>query len=225
MIAEKVRHIVSRIPHVEDARDDYVQGLPSVRVRIDRQKAAFFGFSTSNIGAALKTAYNGLDVTTYYEGDEDYDITVTLGEADRRVTDVLHSLMIPTVSGQIVPLTTLATIEYTGSVSDIVRINHERVVTIKANVDETKIPGAVARTQAEALVAELPLPPGYQLKFTGENEEQQDSQDFLTRAFVVAIFLIFLILVTLFNSVAQPLIILTSVILSLGGAFLGLYVI
>jgi len=225
LIAEKVRHIVSRIPHVEDVRDDYVQGLPSVRVRIDRQKAALFGFSTSNIGAALKTAYNGLDVTTYYEGDEDYDITVTLGEADRRVTDVLHSLMIPTVSGQIVPLTTLASIEYTGSVGDIVRINHERVVTVKANVDETKIPGAVARTQAEALVAELPIPPGYQLKFTGENEEQQDSQDFLTRAFVVAIFLIFLILVTLFNSVAQPLIILTSVILSLGGAFLGLYVI
>jgi multidrug efflux pump subunit AcrB len=225
LIAEKVRHMVARIPHVEDVRDDYVQGLPSVRVRIDRQKAALFGFSTSAIGAALKTAYNGLDVTTYYEGDEDYDITVTLGEEDRRVTDVLNSLMIPTTSGEIVPLTTLATIEYTGSVGDIVRINHERVVTVKANVDETKIPGAVARTQAEALVAELPLPPGYQLKFTGENEEQQDSQDFLTRAFVVAIFLIFLILVTLFNSVTQPLIILTSVILSLGGAFLGLYAI
>ncbi len=225
LIAEKVRHMVARIPHVEDVRDDYVQGLPSVRVRIDRQKAALFGLSTSNIGAALKTAYNGLDVTTYYEGDEDYDITVTLGEADRRVTDVLHSLMIPTSSGQIVPLTTLATIAYTGSVGDIVRINHERVVTVKANVDETKIPGAVARVQAEGLVAALPLPPGYQLKFTGENEEQKDSQDFLTRAFVVAIFLIFLILVTLFNSVSQPLIILTSVILSLGGAFLGLYAI
>jgi multidrug efflux pump len=225
LIAEKVRHVVSRIPHVEDVRDDYVQGLPSVQVRIDRQKAALFGLSTSAIGAALKTAYNGLDVTTYYEGDEDYDITVTLSDADRRVTDVLMGLMLPTSSGQIVPLTTLATIAYTGSVGDIVRINHERVVTVKANVDETKIPGAVARTQAEALVAELPLPPGYQIKFTGENEEQQDSQDFLSKAFVVAIFLIFLILVTLFNSVSQPLIILTSVILSLGGAFLGLYVI
>jgi multidrug efflux pump len=225
LLAEKVRHLVSRIPHVEDVRDDHVQGLPSVRVRIDRQKAALFGFSTSAIGAALKTAYNGLDVATYYEGDEDYDITVTLSEADRRVTDVLHSLMIPTLSGQIVPLTTLAKIEYAGSIGDIVRINHQRVVTVKANVDETRIPGAVARAQAEALMKEVTLPPGYQLKFTGENEEQQESQEFLSRAFVVAIFLIFLILVTLFNSVAQPLIILTSVILSLGGAFLGLYVI
>lgn len=225
LIAEKVREVVEKIPYVEDVRDDYVQGLPSVLVHIDRQKAALFGLSTSAIGFALKTAYNGLDITTYYEGDEDFDITVTLGEADRRVTDVLHKLMIPTPSGQIVPLTTLADIEYAGSVGDIVRINHDRVVTVKANVDETKIPGALARTQAEGLLEAFPMPPGYRLKFTGENEFQKESEEFLTRAFVIAVFLIFLILVTLFNSVVQPLIILTSVILSLGGAFVGLYVI
>jgi len=99
------------------------------------------------------------------------------------------------------------------------------VVTVKANVDENKIPGAVARAQAEELLRNVALPPGYHLKFTGENEFQQESQDFLFKAFVVAVFLIFFILVTLFNSVTQPLIILTSVILSLGGAFLGLFMI
>jgi multidrug efflux pump len=224
-LAEKVRAVLEKIPHVEDIRDDYVEGLPSVLVHIDRQKAALFGLSTGTIGFALKTAYNGLDITTYYEGDEDFDITVTLGEDDRRVTDVLHKLMIPTSSGQIVPLTTLATIEYGGSIGDIVRINHERVVTVKANVDETKIPGAVARSQAEKMLADFPLPPGYGAKFTGENEFQKESEEFLSKAFVVAVCLIFLILVTLFNSVSQPLIILTSVILSLGGAFLGLLVI
>ncbi|MFC1857590.1 efflux RND transporter permease subunit [Thermodesulfobacteriota bacterium] len=223
-LAEKVRNVLEKIPHVEDVRDDYVEGLPSVVVRIDRQKAALFGLSTSTIGTALKTAYNGLDVTTYYEGDEDFDITVKLGEDDRRVTDVLRKLMIPTPTGQIVPLTTLARIEYAGSIGDIVRINHDRVVTVKAGVNETKIPGAVARVQAEELLKSFPMPPGYRVKFTGENEFQKESEEFLTKAFVVAIFLIFLILVTLFNSVVQPLIILTSVILSLGGAFLGLYV-
>jgi len=224
-IASQVKEVVAKIPHVEDVRDDYVEGLPSVMVKIDRQKAALFGFSTSNIGAALKTAYNGLEVTTYYEGDEDYDITVALSEANRKVTDVLHALMIPAPTGQIVPLTTLARIEYGGSIGDIIRINHDRVVTVKANVDENKIPGAVARAQAEELLRNVALPPGYHLKFTGENEFQQESQDFLFKAFVVAVFLIFFILVTLFNSVTQPLIILTSVILSLGGAFLGLFMI
>jgi multidrug efflux pump subunit AcrB len=221
-LARKVRQIIAKVPFVEDIQDDYVEGIPSIRVRIDRQKAAIFGLSTNTIGFALKTAYNGLNVSTYHEGDEDFDITVTLAESDRAVTDVLRKLMIPTPVGQIVPLTTLATIDYAGSIGDIVRINHERVVTVKANVDENKIPGPVAREQAEELLNGFPMPAGYGIKFTGEFEFQQESQAFLSQAFMIAVFLIFLILVTLFNSVTQPLIILTSVILSLGGAFLGL---
>lgn len=224
-ISKKVITIVEQIPFVEDVRDDYVEGIPSIQVKIDRQKAALFGLSTNVIGFALKTAYNGLEVSTYREGDEDYDITVKLPENDRNVTDVLHKLMIPTPSGQIVPLTTLATIEYSGSIGDISRINHERVVTVKANVDESNIPGPVARAQAQELLKEMPVPAGYRIKFTGETEEQRDAEVFLSKAFMIAVFLIFLILVTLFNSISQPMIIMTSVILSLGGAFLGLAVI
>ena len=82
--------------------------------------------------------------------------------------DVLHRLMIPSPSGQQVPLTTLGRIVYTGTIGDITRINNERVVTVKASVDETKVPGAVARQQAEDLLKAFILPPGYRLKFTGE---------------------------------------------------------
>ncbi len=223
-LAKQVREIIAQVPFVEDIRDDYVEGLPSVRVQIDRQKAALFGLSTNAIGFALKTAYNGLDISTFREGDEDYDITVTLTDADRKVTDVLLKLMIPSPSGQLVPLTTIASIDYAGSVGDISRINYDRVVTVKANVDETKIPGPVARQQAETLLKNFPLPAGYRMQFTGEFEFQQEAEAFLSKAFVVAIFLIFLILVTLFNSVSQPAIILSSIILSLGGAFIGLTV-
>jgi len=231
LLAQKIKKIVENIPHVKDVRDDYQGGLPSVQVKIDRQKTALFGLTTSSIGFALKTAYNGLDVSTYYEGDEDYDIVVKLKDSDREVADILHKLMIPTPAGTIVPLTTLASIEYRGTMGDIVRKNNERVVTIKANVDETKTTGSVARMQAQKLLEKLfqeeisNLPMGYKYKFTGENEEQKESEEFLSKAFIIALFLIFLILVTLFNSVIQPVIILTSVILSLGGAFWGLAVI
>ena len=224
-IAETVRRRMEGIPNVKDVRDDYIAGLPSVQVDVDRQKTALFGLTTSTIGNALKTAYNGLDISTYYEGDEEYDIVVKLAEKDRRVMDVLNTLMIPTSSGGVVPLTTLADIEYRGTLGDITRKNNQRVVTVQANVDETKTTGTVARAQAEKIMTAMELPPGYQYKFTGENEEQQESTKFLSKAFLVAIFLIFLILVTLFNSVAQPLIILTSVVLSLGGVFWGLTVI
>jgi len=221
-LAKQVRALLSTIPHVKDIRDDFVEGTPAVKVKVDRQKAALFGLSTDTIGFALKTAYNGLDVSSYREGNEDYDITVQLSVADRKMTDVLKELFIPTPSGFKVPLSTISKIEYSGSIGDIVRVNNQRVVTVKANVEESKMPGPVARGLAEKYLEQLHLPPGYNIKFTGENEMQQESEEFLGKAFIVACFLIFLILVSQFNSIGQPFIIMTSVILSLGGAFLGL---
>ncbi len=221
-LAKQVKDILAKQPHVEDVRDDFVEGIPSVQVLIDRQKAALFGLSTDLIGFALKSAYNGLEVSSFREGDNDYDITVQLAESDRKVVDILHELMLPTPSGQMVPLSTVAKISFVGSIGDITRINNERVVTVKANVDETKIPGPVARAQAAQFLQDFPLPSGYKMTFTGEFEFQKESEDFLTKAFLVALLFIFLILVTMFNSISQPFIIMTSVILSLGGAFLGL---
>jgi multidrug efflux pump subunit AcrB len=224
-ISRQIREILQNVPHIMDVQDNYTEGIPTIKISIDRQKAALCDLTTNWIGHTLKTAFNGLDVSTYREHDEDFDITVTFGESDRQKAGILKKLMILSPAGQLVPLTTIATIDYSGSVGDIVRINHERVITVKANVDETKIPGPVARQQAEERLQSLALPAGYKMKFTGEFEDQQESQQFLSRAFVIALFLIFLILVTLFNSVTQPVIIMTSVILSLGGAFLGLTVI
>ncbi len=221
-IAKQVKDVLAKQPHVEDVRDDFVEGIPSVQVLVDRQKAALFGLSTDLIGFALKSAYNGLEVSSFREGDEDYDITVQLAESDREVVDILHELMLPTPSGQMVPLSTVAKVSFAGSIGDINRINNERVVTVKANVDETIIPGAEARAQAAEFLKGFALPPGYKMTFTGEFEHEQESQDFLSKAFLVALLLIFLILVAMFNSVSQPFIIMTSVILSLGGAFLGL---
>ncbi len=221
-IAKKIKNILADMPNVKDIRDDFSEGIPSVKVVVDRQKAALFGLTTDDIGFALKTAYNGLDVSSYREGSDDYDITVQLGEWDRKVVDVLNEMIIPTPSGELVPLSTLASFSFTGSIGDITRINNERVVTVKANVDETQITGPVARQNAEDLLEQFSLPSGYSVTFTGEFEFQQESEAFLSKAFVIALLLIFLILVAMFNSVGQPFIIMSSVILSLGGAFLGL---
>ncbi|MEN8141829.1 MAG: efflux RND transporter permease subunit [Thermodesulfobacteriota bacterium] len=221
-LSDQVQRAISRIPHVQDVRDDFVAGTPTVRVRVDRQKAALFGLTTSMIGQALKTAYNGLDVSSFREGSKDYDITVQLPEDDRMGLNVLRELLIPTPAGELIPLSTLSRIEVGGSIGDISRIDSERVITVSAGVDETRIPGSVARAAAQELLADLPLPPGYGLKFSGEYENQQESQDFLGKAFVVALLIIFLVLVSQFNSVVKPFIIMTSVLLSLGGAFFGL---
>ena len=220
-ISHGIRGILETIPFVQDIRDDYEAGSPTVKVRVDRQRAALLGLSTQFIGFALKVAFNGIKVSTFREGDEDYDITVQLPESDRRVTDILRELLIPTSSG-LVPLSTIAKFEVEGGLGQVNRINHARVVTVKANVDEKQVPGPVVRAEAEKLIAGFTLPPGYKIQFTGENEFQQESQAFLSKAFGAAVFLIIIILVTQFNSVSQPAIIMTSVLLSLGGVFVGL---
>ena len=221
-IAKQIKDILSQQPHVEDVRDDFVEGIPSVQVLIDRQKASLFGLTSDMIGFALKSAYNGLEVSSFRDGNDDYDITVQLAESDREMVNILHELMLPTPSGQMVPLSTIAKVTFAGGMGDINRIDNERVVTVKANVDETKVPGPVARAKAAEFLQDFPLPPGYKITFTGEFEFQKESEEFLTKAFMVALLLIFLILVSMFNSISQPFIIMTSVILSLGGAFLGL---
>jgi len=71
-IARQVRGVISKIPFVKDLKDDCMDALPSVQIDIARQKAAMFGLSTNLIGFALKTAYNGLSVSTYREAGEDY---------------------------------------------------------------------------------------------------------------------------------------------------------
>ena len=222
-LSHEVGKALEKMPFVQDIRDDYIAGSPTVKVRIDRQRAAMFGLSTNTIGFALKVAFNGIRVSTYREGDEDYDITVQLSDADRRKTDVLRELLLPTPGGMI-PLSTIAKFEVTGGLSQINRIDHERVVTVKANVDETQVPGPVVRAQAEKLLSGFKWPPGYKVRFTGELDMQKESEEYLSKAFVAAIFLIIIILVSQFNSISQPLIIMTSLILSIGGVLLGLTV-
>ena len=221
-IAREVQDIIGVIPGVEDVRNDYTNNIPTIQICVDRKRAALYGLSTAAIGAALKTAYNGTKISTYREEGDDYDITVQMPKRFRNTPETLHSLLIPAENGLLVPLSAMSRIKHTGSIGDITRINHNRVVTVKANVDQTIKPGSVLRGEAEKLLNNYPMPPGYRLSFTGENEEEQKAKEFLNKAFGIAILLIFLILVTLFNSVAQPLIILSSVILSFGGVFLGL---
>ncbi|MEW6221207.1 MAG: efflux RND transporter permease subunit [Thermodesulfobacteriota bacterium] len=222
LIARRVREVAAAVPFVEDIRDDFIAGAPTIRLEVDRQRAALAGLSTQAIGAALRLAYNGSDVSTFHEQDEEYDITVQLPEGARRDPELLRTLMVPLPDGRLVPLSTLTRLEYGGSMGRIVRIDNQRTVTVKANVDESRVPGPVARAQVERLMAAFEMPPGYRYRFTGEFEFQQESEDFLAKAFIVALFLVFLVLVAQFNSIAQPFIIMTSVLLSLGGAFFGL---
>ena len=220
-LASKIRRSIKVIPGLVDLRDDFDQGRPELRVRIDRKKAAIYGLSTAQIASTIRTAIYGTEASEYRVEDDEYDITVRLKEHERNRLDVLKNLTIFHEGTQI-PLISVAQFEMAGGFTAIRRKDLKRVVTISGNV-EGRLDNDVLQ-DVQAVLADFPLPPGYSIAYTGANEEQQESREFLTRAFMVAVFLIFLVLVYEFNSAVLPVVILISVLLSLIGVLFGLLV-
>ncbi len=156
-VAEQAVELVEGVPFVRNVRDDFEQGSPTLQVRVDRKRAALLGLNTQLIGFALRAAINGVEVGTFRDEGEDYDIRVQFQEEDRRRLDTLRRLLLPSPTHGLVPLTTVAQIEYAGGVEAINRKDHGRVVTVRADVDETKTTGPTARKEAEAVLAGTPL--------------------------------------------------------------------
>jgi multidrug efflux pump subunit AcrB len=158
----------------------------------------------------------------YRQGKDEYDIMVRLPENRRQSIADIESLLVPTNSGAQVPLTTVARLELGTGFGSIRHIDQKRVVTISANTTGRNSNEVLADVQKT--LAGLDLPAGYRIAYSGEQEEQQKASAFLGKAFVVALFLIMLVLITQFNSISQTFIVMTSVILSLSGVFFGLMV-
>lgn len=220
--AQRVRKLIADIPGLVDLKDDFVKGKPEIRVEVDKEKASVLGLTAYAAAYTVKTAINGTKVGVYREGKEEYDIVARLGEKDRTSLESIRRLSVPGPSGEPIPLTSIATVDLRGGLGAINRVDRKRVVTISANVEGRTANDIIA--DIEQRLKRVEWPRGYAYRFTGEQQEQAKSSDFLSKAFIAALGLIFLVLVTQFNSVTTPFIILTSVILSLIGVFLGLLV-
>jgi len=221
-LAVRVRERIHHIPGLVGLRDDYERGRPEIRVTVDRQQALLMGLNTRFVGQAVQAAINGRKAGVYREGDKEYDVIVRFPREFRENLTNLEAMTLVNSQGTVTPFSSVARIEPGAGLGTIKRINRKRTVTVSAEVQGRTGPEVLSEVQAA--LEGFPLPTGYTIAYTGENEEQQEAQAFLGRAFVVALFLIALVLVTQFNSVFQSLIILSSVILSLAGVFLGLYV-
>lgn len=211
-----------RIPGLVDIRDNLNTGRPEVRVRIDRERAGRFGLSTQQIASTVRAAINGIEASQYRTGEDEYDITVRLKEADRRSLESLRNLTI-LHEGQQIPLAAVADFELGGGLGAITRQDLQRVATVSGDVAPGYNAQAVLQQVRQYLADyERTLPPGYHLAYTGENEEQQESFSFLTTALLIGSSLIFLIMIAQFNRVSGPFLIMIAVGLSLIGVLLGL---
>jgi multidrug efflux pump subunit AcrB len=221
-LADRARKEIKEIPGLVDLKDNFVKGKPEIKVRIDKEKAALLGLDTYTIAYTVKAAINGVKVGVFREGKEEYDILARLPEKDRRTVENLKRITVSGPKGEPIPLTSVAEVSLATGVGAIQRLDQKRMVTVSANVSG-RLANDVIR-DIKARLAGFPWPRGYSIKFTGEQREQEKARDFLSKAFVGAVAIIFMVLLVEFNSVSTVFIIMTSVILSLIGVFLGLLV-
>ena len=218
----------ANIPGIEELKLDIDQGKPELLVNVDRQKARRLGVSTGQIGANLRTALYGKEVSTYKDLTDDYPINIRLNEKFRYNRTALLNQKITfrdQGSGQIkqVPISAIATTENQSSFSAVKRIDLDRVVTLYSNVLNDYNPTQVNDNIRE-LITNFEVPKGVNINFTGEQEKQAKEMAFLSKALLIAVSIIFLILVAQFNSTTTPIIISISVFLSLIGVLFGLLI-
>jgi len=222
-LSAKVRKAIREVPGLVDLKDNFVKGKPEIVIRVDKEKAALMGLDTYTIAYTVKSAINGAKVGVYREGKNEYDIIARLPEKDRRSVEGLKRITVSGPRGEPIPLTSVAEVSLSSGLGAIMRLDQKRVVTVSGDVSG-RLANDVIRDIEEILKRDVAWPRGYDYRFTGEQEEQAKAQDFLGKAFMATIFIIMLILLTQFNSLFTPLIILTSVILSLIGVFFGLLI-
>jgi multidrug efflux pump len=216
----------SGIEGIEGLRMNLDVDKPEIIVHIDRDMARRFGLSTYAIANNIRIALFGLEVSNFKIGEEEFPIQLRLKEEYRNNLAVLMNQKITFRSqstGRImqVPISAVAKVEYGKTYGSVNRINLKRVITLSSNV----LPGYNAtriNQQIREQLENYDMPEGYNYAFTGEQQEQDESAAFLMTALLIAVSMIILILVTQFNSIYKPFIIIGSVVFSTAGVFFGL---
>ena len=221
-VSEQAKRLISDVPNIVNLRSDHEATRPELAFIVDRRIAMLLGVNTAIVGNFLKMAIFGTKVGTYRQYNDEYDITVRLPLAERINIDDMYQLQIPNAAGEAILLSSLGKFEYQGGFGTINRVNQKRVITLTADAEGRL--GTEVLSDVQKRLEALELPPGYEIRYAGEKEEQDKAQAFLSKAFAIALLLVTMVLVIQFNSLMIPLIIMTTVVLSLIGALMGLLI-
>ena len=229
-LTERMKQYIneSGIEGIEHLKTNVETGKPELIVDIDRDKARRFGVSTSNIANEIRTSLFGKEISKYKQGEDDYEIQLRLEEKYRYDMDALMNKSITfrdQTDGKMhqVPISAIAKADLSSTYGSVRRKDLKRVVTLSSNVLGDYNPTEI-NDQIKTLLADFDMPSGYEFKFSGEQEKQAEEMAFLSQSLLLAVFLIFMIIVSQFNKVTAPFIIMTSVLFSTIGVFLGLVI-
>ena len=171
--AADVMRAIETVPGLVDLQSDLEKALPEIQFHVDRSRAALLGLDTAEIGQFLRMAIYGTESSQFRADEDEFDITLRLPEGQRNTMNLLERTFIPTATGAAVPLTSLGALEYVGGRGSIQRKQQKRVVTITGNNQGRGVDKILADVRPR--VAQIPLPRGYAIEYTGDTQEMRES--------------------------------------------------
>jgi len=217
--------VLSRLSHSDtflDVDTNMRSGYPEAQVVFDQYRLAQLNVNMQQASSAVINAIRGNTATRFRLRDEQIDVLVRLQDDARRDVADLHDLIINPGSSRPVPLSAVADVNLAIGPNEIVRIDQQRVAIINAQILGTDL--GAATQEAQALLADMAIPPGVMVRYAGQSEEMERSFNSLMFALALAIFLVYLVMASQFESLLHPFIILLSVPLALVGAIFALFV-
>lgn len=208
-VSDQVVQQLAQSDRFVDIESSMAQGHPEVQVFFDQERAAALNLTVKDISDQLVNTVRGVVATRYSWRDRKIDVLVRAAESDRSSVDDIRNLVINPESERPVTLASVAEVVVTEGPAEIRRSDQERVAVISANIAYGAL-GAALR-EAEQLVDGVPVPPSMGLEVVGQNEELQASTQSLLFALGLAIFLVYLVMASQFESLLHPLVILFSV--------------
>jgi hydrophobic/amphiphilic exporter-1 (mainly G- bacteria), HAE1 family len=219
-IVKKVEVLVQKIPGTIDTKISIKEGFPEVKVALDRDKMAKLGLDINLVGATMQSAFAGNDKAKFRDGFDEYDIKVQLDKFDRRSETDVAALSFINNKGQTIRLDQFASFSYGVGASKLERKNRRSSVTFRSQVLGTPSGNVADAIQAE--LDKMKLPKTIDYSWSGEIKRSKDSTDTLLGVLGIAIILIYLIMVALYDSFVYPFVVLFSIPVAMIGALLAL---
>jgi heavy metal efflux system protein len=212
---------VSGVPGVARAFVDRLGELPQIQIRVERGRAARYGLNVGDIQDVIETALGGKPVTQIWEGEQRFGVALRLPETERELTR-LPTLLMATPAGAYVPLSELASFRTVGGMMNIARENGRRVLAIGVFIQGRDMGGVVADMQRRVAHG-VRLPPGYEVTWSGEFENQERAMSRLALIVPVSVLIILLLLFNAFKSFRSAFIIVANIPFSVIGGIVALW--
>ena len=218
--ADEIVAVVSRVGGAADTKAEQIAGLPYLRIRIDRSAIARYGINASKVLDVVE-ALGGKTVGQVLEGQRRFDMQVRFKESERQDIDRIRNIKVADPQGRLIPLSQLALIKVEQGPAQISRENIQRRISVEANVRGRDIASFVAEAQ-RAVDEKIKLPPGYTIEWGGQFKNLQEATQRLMIVVPLALFLIFVVLYTMFNSARLAALIFINVPMAATGGIFAL---